>query len=1114
MSHSLCMHVIQINVKRIDLNQSVVRPYIILALGDQLYQTSTSEREHGDWNEGFEFSVTYHAQLFDSLQLDLYDKSILLRDRHVGRAEIKLAHLEGLPECFTSFYEIWDRKTSVSNVSYLVGKKTLSSNIGAIQLRISYRFQRAPEPELQPPTPTVAIVPKTRMPTEMETDHDFLAQLSEAMQDVDSDNRFQRYEDPENRESNAQRNQTQFNRQFSSFDDDEVAVQYPLLDMVGSWTIAPETQKVVKAIIRLGSAFGQGLELTNTKILTAVVVLERFYRNKTSERLDTGLATLEQVEHAGYFWRFSMACYGWAGINFVGKGNGIIKDFIRWRSDHDCAIDFLRIPKEDLLAYEFHADKVFHPSYHVTLDRATNSIVLAIRGTMSAFDTLTDLVCEYQQWKGGLVHGGMKTSAEWFMANLVPQIVAYIAKHKVSALNIVGHSLGAGTASVLTMMLLDHEHELKALTNKGFRIACHAYAPACCVSKDLADRYRDHIRCYVYEDDIVSRLSYGSMMDVRTMLVGAVDAAAHMGLTKVFLTGTDEDWEPTLKAVEAVRQQIINSAVKQPKLYIAGSVFQLWRHEDDQDRVEMKPASNRLCEEILVKPAALSQHLLGILDNAFPRARESSMMVPSNRSRPTSPATLSRESSIVLSDTRDAAEEHKLLDQQINRSITLGVPENYSPLPYPPPSRRVGLQRAASFDMSDDEDEMDGSTLQAHTHAQSTTTTTTATTTATTAPLPPGIVPGVPVYQLRSPIQPKEFLQGVVLALEGCYVALTNPDFRHGRLYKTMLRLLLFTLVAHGVTQIVFFLPMLVMGNMLRFFGFMTDRDTSEARQGLSMFSSKVQELMSAIPLLGLLFLRYLYPQPLDEIFMEALAHSDRQMEQEHQRLKLQQQREQQQQQSWQAPPASSAHDHSNNAQALVMDRRGPFAPALAAYPYKVRYWHEMGRYVKRTWKRVKWGLLFLVVSWLPIVGPLAFPIASFLSTLQAIGSKPLAVVFALMSLLVPRGVSVYILKGFFACRALTRELMDPYFLRLGMTHFQKRKWFNYRKSVLLGFGVVFYIACSIPVIGVAIFGLAQASSAYVLQTLADPPPPPVPIDKTSRRSSSSSSLASQNKSR
>ncbi|KAK3825125.1 MAG: hypothetical protein J3Q66DRAFT_326989 [Benniella sp.] len=635
---------LQINVKRVELNETLQRPYVILTLGDQLFQTSTSEHQHGNWNEGFEFRVTYHAQLFDSLQLDLYDKNILLRDRHVGRAEIKVSHLEGLPESFTSFYEIWDRTKSASTMSNLAGKKTLSSNIGAVQLRIHYRYQKPPQLEDNCP-PTLSIVPAPRISNELEDDDEFLAQLSEAMMDEDSDTRFQKYEDTDVKDSKAQQAQLK----FATVDDgDDMVVQYPILDMVGSWTIAPETQKVVKAVIRLAAAFGQGFELTHAQILTAVVVLERFYRDITSERMDTGLATLEQVEHAGYFWRFSMACYGWAGINFVGKGNGIIKDFIRWRSDHACAIDFLRIPKEDLLAYEFHASKVFHPSYYVALDRATNSIVLAIRGTMSAFDTLTDLVCEYQQWKGGLVHGGMKTSAEWFMKNLVPQIVAYIFKHKVSALNIVGHSLGAGTASILTMMLLDHQDELQSMMNGHFRIQCHAFAPACCVSKDLADRYTENIRCYVYEDDIVSRLSYGSMMDVKTMMLGAVEAAAHMGLTKVFLTGTDEDWNETLQTVAQVRQQIKAAEIQHPKLYIAGAVFQLWRHLEDQDRVEMKPASNRLCEEVLIKPAALSQHLLGILDNAFPKARESSMMIPSNRS--VSPKTLSKETTIHLTN--------------------------------------------------------------------------------------------------------------------------------------------------------------------------------------------------------------------------------------------------------------------------------------------------------------------------------------------------------------------------------------------------------------------------------------------------------------------------------
>jgi len=204
-------------------------------------------------------------------------------------------------------------------MSNLAGKKTLSSNIGAIQLRIHYRYQKPPQLEEECDAAlasTVSIVPATRISSELEEDSNFLAQLSEAMMDEASDTRFQKYEDPENKESNSQQSQLKFATVTEDEDDANVAVQYPILDMVGSWTIAPETQRVVKAVIRMASAFGQGFELTNAQILTAVVVLERFYRDVTSERMDTGLATLEQVEHAGYFWRFSMACYVSCQKNF------------------------------------------------------------------------------------------------------------------------------------------------------------------------------------------------------------------------------------------------------------------------------------------------------------------------------------------------------------------------------------------------------------------------------------------------------------------------------------------------------------------------------------------------------------------------------------------------------------------------------------------------------------------------------------------------------------------------------------------------------------------------------------------------------------------------------
>ncbi|KAF9111968.1 hypothetical protein BGX27_004189 [Mortierella sp. AM989] len=450
-----------------------------------------------------------------------------------------------------------------------------------------------------------------------------------------------------------------------------------------------------------------------------------------------------------------------------------------------------------------------------------------------------------------------------------------------------------------------------------------------------------------------------------------------------------------------------------------------------------------------------------------------------------------------------------------SKSMQVCLPDDYNPLQYPPPSR----VRAGTLDVGDNtddepEDNLTPSLLSpSSSHSQDQfqdeqheeyfeehhdnpmiggyrTSTKPHKQNIQGAghvkkPISPGNSRSATVYRLRSPIQPKEFVKGVRLALKGCYIALTNPGFKNGHLYKTLIRLLVFTLIAHLLTQVLFFLPVAVMGSLLRLLSFSIDADTTESQRGLENFSNKVHELTSSIPLVGLLFMRYFYPQPLDDIFVEALSYSDHLLIQEHEIAKAEQARH-------------PTEVDPNSPSIYVMDHRGPFTPALLAYPYQVRRWQDMWRYVRRTWRRMKWGILFLVLSWIPVIGRFAFPVASFLSTIQSIGSKPLAIFFGVTSFMLPRSVSIYMLKGFFGCRALTRELLDPYFIRVGMSHYQKRKWFNYRKSVLLGFGVVFYVGCSFPLIGVVMYGLAQASAAYVLQSLSDPPPPPVIKPKTS----------------
>lgn len=68
---------------------------------------------------------------------------------------------------------------------------------------------------------------------------------------------------------------------------------------------------------------------------------------------------------------------------------------------------------------------------------------------------------------------------------------------------------------------------------------------------------------------------------------------------------------------------------------------------------------------------------------------------------------------------------------------------------------------------------------------------------------------------------------------------------------------------------------------------------------------------------------------------------------------------------------------------------------------------------------------------------------------------------------------------------------MEPYFSRIHYTPEQKRRWFKDREAVLFGFGVGFFTLIKVPLFGVLIYGIAEASTAYLITKITDPPPPP-----------------------
>jgi hypothetical protein len=68
---------------------------------------------------------------------------------------------------------------------------------------------------------------------------------------------------------------------------------------------------------------------------------------------------------------------------------------------------------------------------------------------------------------------------------------------------------------------------------------------------------------------------------------------------------------------------------------------------------------------------------------------------------------------------------------------------------------------------------------------------------------------------------------------------------------------------------------------------------------------------------------------------------------------------------------------------------------------------------------------------------------------------------------------------------------LEPYFSRIRYTSQQKKAWFRDREGVLYGFALAFFVFLKIPLIGVLIYGIAEASTAYLITKITEPPPPP-----------------------
>lgn len=148
-------------------------------------------------------------------------------------------------------------------------------------------------------------------------------------------------------------------------------------------------------------------------------------------------------------------------------------------------------------------------------------------------------------------------------------------------------------------------------------------------------------------------------------------------------------------------------------------------------------------------------------------------------------------------------------------------------------------------------------------------------------------------------------------------------------------------------------------------------------------------------------------------------------------------------------------------------------------------------------WRSVRKASISLAVyslTYVPVIGRFVLPAASFYTFNKAVGLGPASVIFG-AGIFLPKRNLVIFLQSYFASRRLVRELLEPYFARVRFTSEQKRNWFHSREGILFGFGIGFYVLLRVPLLGVLIYGIAEASTAFLITKVTDPPPPPSDSD-------------------
>ncbi|XP_052900649.1 diacylglycerol lipase-alpha [Anopheles moucheti] len=304
----------------------------------------------------------------------------------------------------------------------------------------------------------------------------------------------------------------------------------------------------------------------------------------------------------------------------------------------------LELGEVEVIYATYHVDIAETP-FFVAIDYNYNKIVISIRGTLSMKDVLTDLNAEgeplplnppREDWLG---HKGMVQAAIYIKQKLEEEnLIQRALKHNPArgthgfGLILVGHSLGAGTASILAI-LMKQQYDV---------LHCYSYSPpGGLLSMPAVEYSKSFITSVVVGKDVVPRIGLYQMEALRADLINAIQRSIDPKWktiacsaiccccgpepTSVMMMSTkDSNVQRYKQERNSARQSTVHpndnsiALTLHHPLYPPGRIIHIVRHHPIQEEQMLKKrdpvyqaiwADNKDFDEVLISPVMIQDHM-------------------------------------------------------------------------------------------------------------------------------------------------------------------------------------------------------------------------------------------------------------------------------------------------------------------------------------------------------------------------------------------------------------------------------------------------------------------------------------------------------------------------